>query len=71
VQLVGALIEREHRTEAEQQQRHHEGVEVAVATVAERMLCGGFPLGALAAEQQQPLVGGVGYRVHCLGEDRR
>ena len=71
LQLLDALVEGEHRAEREQQQRDDERVEVAVAPVAERVLGGGGALGPLAAEQQQPLVGRVGDRVHRLREHRR
>ena len=47
-----------------------EGVDVALAAVAERMLGCRRALGSLAAEQQERLVAGVGQRVDRLREHR-
>jgi hypothetical protein len=47
-----------------------EGVNVALATVAERMLGCCCALGSIAAEQQERLVAGVGQRMDRLGEHR-
>ena len=62
---------REHRAEGEQQQRHDERVEVPVAAVAERVLRVASRCDVRWPEQQQALVGGVGDRVHGLGQHRR
>jgi hypothetical protein len=51
---VDALVDREHRAEREEEQRDDEGVEVAVAPVAERVLGGRRAPRPFAAEQQQP-----------------
>ncbi len=54
----------------EQQHRHDEGPEVALASVAERMLDVGHALRLVPAEEQQTFVAGVGDRVDGLREHR-
>jgi len=66
--FVDALVQREHRAKGEQDQRHHEGVEVAAATEAEGVQPVRRALGLLLAQQQQALIRGVGHRVHRLRE---
>jgi hypothetical protein len=70
-QLLVALEQGEHRAQDEQHQGHHERPEVALAAVAERMDLGGPLAGPSGAQQQQPLVGAVGHRVHRLGQHGR
>ena len=69
--LLVALVDGEHAADREQDDGDEEGVDVALAAVAEGVLRGRLALGLLAAEQQQALVAGVGERVHALGEHRR
>jgi len=68
--LVPRLVQGEEATEAEQHDRHDEGVDVALAAVAEGMLGRRRALGSLAAEQQERLVAGVRQRVDRLREHR-
>ncbi|MDH6550867.1 hypothetical protein M2162_004964 [Streptomyces sp. SAI-041] len=68
--LLVALVDGEHAADREEHDGHQEGVDVALAAVAEGVLRGGLALGLLAAEEQQELVSGVGERVHALGEHR-
>ena len=70
-ELLDALVQREHRAEREQHERDDERPEVALGAEAERVLRGGRLAAALAAEEQQALVAGVGDRVDRLGEHRR
>ena len=70
VQLVDALVDREEAADREQDDRHDERVDVALAAVAERVLAVGRFLRLAAAEQQQQLVAGVGEGVDALGEHR-
>lgn len=69
--LLVALVEGEHAADGEEHDGDEEGVDVALAAEAEGVLRGGFALGALAAQEQQALVAGVGEGVHGLGEHRR
>ena len=68
--LVQRLVQGEQAADAEQHDRHDEGVNIALATVAERMLGCRRALGSIAAEQQERLVAGVGQRMHRLREHR-
>jgi hypothetical protein len=70
LQLVDALIDREHAADGEQDDGHHERVHVTLAPVAERVLLIGDLLRAPTADEQQQLVACVGDRVHALGEHR-
>ena len=65
------LIQCEEAADAEEHDRDDEGVDVALAAVAEGVLGAGCPLGALAADQQQQLVAGVRERVDGLGQHGR
>ena len=69
--LRDALVDREHAAQAEQDEGHHERPEVAFASVAERVLGGRCPAGALLPQQEERLVAGVGHGVHGLGQHRR
>ena len=53
VELLDALVEREDAADREQDDRDDEGVDVALAPVAEGVLLVGLPLRLAAAEQQQ------------------
>lgn len=68
--LLVALVEGEHAADREEDDRDEEGVDVALAAVAEGVLRGGLALRLLAAEEEKCLVAGVGERVHGLGEHR-
>src|SRR6185437_1291490 len=68
--LVPRLVQGEEAADAEQHDRHDEGVNVALTSVAERMLGCRRALGSFAAEQQGRLVAGVGQRMHRLREHR-
>ena len=63
VELLVALVEREQAADGEEHDRDEEGVDVALAAVAEGVLRRGGALGPLAADEQQRLVAGVGERV--------
>ena len=53
--LVDALVDGEHRPEREQHDRHHEGPEVPLASVAERvLLVGGLASAALPPSRSRP-----------------
>ena len=69
--LLVPLVEGEGGAEGEQHQRHDERVEVAAAPVSERMQRVGLLAGLVLPKQKQALIGGVGDRVHGLGEHRR
>lgn len=69
--LLVALVDREHAADREEDDRDEEGVDVLLAAVAEGVLRGRLALGLLAAEEQQALVPRVGERVHGFGEHRR
>ena len=69
--LVDALVDGEQAADGEQHDRDHEGVEVPLPAVPERVLLGPRAPRPVAAEQQQHLVAAVGDRVHGLGEHRR
>ena len=68
--LLVALVDGEHAADREEDDGDEEGVDVALAAVAEGVLRGRLALGLLAAEQQEALVAGVGERVDALGEHR-
>ena len=70
VEFLPALENREQTTNAEQHDRHHEGIDVARAAIAERVGCGGLALGALAADDEQHLVARVSNRVDAFGKHR-
>jgi len=70
LQLVNALVEREHTTDGEQDDRYDEGVHVALAAVAEGMLGVRVFFRLLTPEQQEGLIARVGNRVHTLGQHR-
>ena len=70
-ELLDALVQSEHRAEGEEHERDDERPEVALGAEPERVLGGRFLLRALAAEEQQPLVAGVGDRVDRLRQHRR
>ena len=67
-QLGDALVQGEQAAHREQHEGDDERPEVALAPVSEGMLDVGGLAGALASEQQQRLVAGVGKRVDGLGE---
>src|SRR5699024_7702535 len=67
-ELVDALIDREETADREEDDAHHEGVDVTLASVAERMLAVGFASRHAAAHVQQDLVARVGQRVNRLRE---
>ncbi len=64
--LLDALEEREQPAQAEQDERHDEAPEVALAAVSEGMFGRGLSAGPAAAEQQQALVARVGEGVGGL-----
>ena len=68
--LVDPLVDREQRTQGEQDHGHDEGPEVALACVPERVLLGRGASGTTSAQQQQRLVARVGHRVDRLGQQR-
>ena len=68
--FVEGLVQGEQATDAEQDDRDDEGVDVAVATVAERVLGGGRPAGPPSPDEQQQLVERVSDRVDRLGQHR-
>ncbi len=68
LELVDALIQGEDAADAEQDDRHHEGVDVALPAVAERVLGVCFLLGNGPAAKQQDLIAGVRKRVHTLAQ---
>ena len=68
--LLVALVEREHAADREEDDGDEEGVDVALPAVAEGVLLVGGLAGLLAAEEQQRLVAGVGEGVHAFGEHR-
>ena len=69
-ELLDALVDREETTDGEQDDRHDERVDVALAAVPERMLGVGLASRHPSAQQQQELVARVGERVDGLGEHR-
>lgn len=69
--LLVALVDREHAADREEDDGDEERVDVALAPVAEGVLRSGFALRLLAAEQQESLVARVGERVDALREHRR
>lgn len=68
--LLVALVDGEHAADGEEDDGDEEGVDVALAAVAEGVLRGRLALGLLAAEEEQALVAGVGEGVHGLREHR-
>src|SRR4029079_11233129 len=69
--LVPALVDREQAAGAEEDDRDDERPEVAAAAEPERVQVRSRAGGALATEEQQPLVRGVGDAVDRFGEQRR
>ena len=61
--LLPTLVEGEESTEAEHDDRHQEGVDVSVLTVAEWMFLVGLLLGRLAPDQEKNLISCVGERM--------
>lgn len=68
--LLVALVDGEHAADGEEDDGDEEGVDVALAAVAEGVLGGGFALGLLAADEEEGLVAGVGEGVDAFGEHR-
>ena len=68
--LFDPIEQGERRPEGEQDQGHHEGPEVPLPAVAERVLRGRWPFRGPVAPEEQGLIGGVGDRVDGLGEHR-
>jgi hypothetical protein len=68
--LVDTLVHGEDTADAEQDDRHHEGIEVALPAESERVLRGRRALGPLPADQQEHLIAGIGERVHRFGQHR-
>jgi hypothetical protein len=50
--LVVTLVEREKATDAEEHHRDDEGIDIAIAAIAEGVFGGGPPLGLAAADQE-------------------
>ena len=61
--LLVALVDGEHAADGEQHDGDEEGVDVALAAVAEGVLRGGLRAGPSCRREQQDLVAGVGERV--------
>ncbi len=68
--LLVALVDGEHAADGEEDDGDEEGVDVPLAAVAEGVLRGRLALGALAADEEQELVAGVGDRVDALRQHR-
>ena len=69
--LLEALVDREDAADREQDDRDDEGVDVALAAVAERMLGVRLALGLRPPSSRSSWLPAVGERVHALGEHRR
>lgn len=68
VPLVIGLVECEEATDREEDDGDDEGVDVAVAPVAEGVLFAGLAGGGAATDKQKDLVAGIGHGVDGFGE---
>jgi len=71
LQLVDPLIERHPRTDAEDQDRHHERPEVELHAITERVKLIGRPGSPLHAVKQQTLVADIDERMDSLAQHCR